>query len=186
MLVLVVGASGAGKDTLLAAARSRFGRDERIVFARRVITRPEAVGEDHAPLSRREFDSMRAGGGFLLSWEAHGNAYGISARHGDDLQAGRLVVVNASRAVIGDAARQWPHTRVVHVTVPIEVAKERLIGRGREGEGELTSRFARLSVSLPGGVPIDEVDNGGDIADAVAKFFALLEAYLEHASSGSR
>ncbi len=69
MLVLVVGPSGAGKDSLLQTAREAFRCDPRIGFARRVITRPaDPDGENHEPVSEAEFTARD----FALSWSAHG------------------------------------------------------------------------------------------------------------------
>ena len=48
MLVLVVGPSGAGKDTLINAAKAALAGDDRFVFPRRVVTRPAVTAlEDH-------------------------------------------------------------------------------------------------------------------------------------------
>jgi len=47
-LVLVVGPSGAGKDSVIGALRQRLAGDDRVAFARRVITRAvEEGGEAH-------------------------------------------------------------------------------------------------------------------------------------------
>ncbi|MBF0355949.1 MAG: phosphonate metabolism protein/1,5-bisphosphokinase (PRPP-forming) PhnN, partial [Alphaproteobacteria bacterium] len=68
-LVLVVGPSGAGKDSVIAEARNRLSGNSRFVFATRTITRPaEAGGEIHEAASQSAFDAREQAGGFLLSW----------------------------------------------------------------------------------------------------------------------
>ena len=75
---LIVGASGVGKDTLLAGARAALATDERFVFARRTITRPaDAGGEDHLFMAPEAFARTRQAGGFLSCWSAHGLDYGL-------------------------------------------------------------------------------------------------------------
>ncbi|MCY4190996.1 MAG: hypothetical protein OXD42_06705 [Rhodospirillaceae bacterium] len=106
-LFLVVGPSGVGKDSILNGAREALADDARFVFARRFITRDATVGgEDHQPISDAEFSAIEESGGFLFSWRAHGLSYGLPASLRDDLDAGRHVVANVSRAalkVISDA-----------------------------------------------------------------------------------
>ena len=71
-LVLVVGPSGAGKDTLIAAAKTALADDARYVFPKRVITRPAmAEAEDHESVSPERFAELKAAGTFALDWEAH-------------------------------------------------------------------------------------------------------------------
>ena len=50
-LVLVVGPSGAGKDTLLGLAQAASADDPKIVFVRRVVTREASSAEDNEPES---------------------------------------------------------------------------------------------------------------------------------------
>jgi ribose 1,5-bisphosphokinase len=56
LLVLIVGPSGAGKDTLLAYAKARLGGRSDIVFARRLVTRPADATEDHEPFDVAAFE----------------------------------------------------------------------------------------------------------------------------------
>jgi phosphonate metabolism protein PhnN/1,5-bisphosphokinase (PRPP-forming) len=181
MLVPVVGPSGAGKDTLIAAARARLVDDPRFVFARRCITRPaEAGGEDHVAMTREAFAALRDHGGFALWWEAHGLFYGIPAAVADQLATGRVVVANLSRTVLGHAARRWP-MRVLLVTAPPAVLARRLAGRGRESAGDVAARLAR-EAALPEGLDVETVENDGAVEQGVAR---LLDA-LSRAAAGAR
>ena len=177
-LVLVVGPSGAGKDTLIAAAKRKFRDDPTIVFPRRVITRPEGIGEDHVSVSRREFARLEQEGAFVLSWQAHGLHYGVPCEALEDLQAGRIVVVNVSRDIASEACARWPLTHIVQVMVALDALKARLEARGRETADDIKRRLARASrkKKLPSG-SIDVIDNSGHLPTAVRKFNALIAGY---------
>ena len=93
-LVLVVGPSGSGKDTLIGGAARDLAGDGAFVFPRRIITRPtEAGGEPHIAQTLPAFEEAEKAGAFALSWRAHGLAYGIPGAIRGDLRAGRHVVV---------------------------------------------------------------------------------------------
>jgi len=174
-LVLVVGPSGAGKDTLIAAARRHFAGNRDIVFPSRVITRAESLGEDHVPVNRRAFASLADAGGFLLWWEANGHAYGIPAAVAEDLERGRMVVVNASRSVVAAAAERWPGLLVIEIAAGVDILRQRLMARGRESEAELEGRLVRAAgVPCPEDVARERVENDGDLASAVRRFIGLL------------
>ena len=76
-LVLVVGPSGAGKDTLLSGARALCRDNAEICFARRVVTRPSSDAEDHDSIDEAAFGDATARGLFAFCWQAHGHHYGI-------------------------------------------------------------------------------------------------------------
>jgi len=169
MLVLVVGPSGAGKDTLLDAARQALEGDPRFRFVRRVITRPaEAGGENHEAVTEADFTTRD----FALAWQAHGLRYGIPADIVPDLDAGRVVVANVSRAIIADAARRFPVT-VIEITAPPDILAARLAARGRESAADVATRLAR-NVAVPQGVPIDTVMNDATPETGVSRFLAAL------------
>jgi ribose 1,5-bisphosphokinase len=166
MLVLVVGPSGAGKDTLLAAARKALRQDARFHFAQRVITRPmDASGEDHEAITEQEF----AARDFALQWQAHGLRYGIPAEVVGNRE---VVVANVSRTVVGEAAERFS-VRVIEVTAPPEVLAIRLAARGRENEADVEARLARAATP-PNHVPAETVINDGSLSDGVARFLAAL------------
>ena len=172
MLIAVVGPSGAGKDTLMGAARAHLADDPRFVFVRRAITRPaEAGGEAHEALTPEAFAARQAAGGFCLAWQAHGLSYGIPRSVEDDLAAGRVVVANLSRGVLVEAASRFP-LLVVNITAPVAVLAARLVARGRESEADITARLAR-EVPLPAGLALATVVNDGPREGGVERLVAL-------------
>ncbi len=185
MLVPVVGPSGAGKDTLMEAARERLARDTRFVFARRHITRPaEAGGEDHLPLSVVEFRRMQQEGGFALWWEAHGLLYGIPAAMEVAMAEGRVVVANLSRTVLAEAASRYP-MRILNITAPLPVLAARLAARGRESADDIAARLAR-EAALPASLPVDTVLNDGTVEQGVARVLDALNRAAADARPAGR
>jgi ribose 1,5-bisphosphokinase len=142
-LVLVVGPSGAGKDTLLGLARAASADDTSIVFVRRVVTRAASSAEDNEQMSVDAFREAKARGAFAVDWEAHGHAYGLPRSIEDDIRAGRAVVANVSRTMIPALRHAYANVVVVSVTAPAEVLAERLAMRKRGSDGNIAQRLTR-------------------------------------------
>jgi len=173
VLVLVVGPSGAGKDTLLDGARAFLAGDPRFRFVRRVITRPaDAGGEAHEAIDDAGFAARLAEGGFALHWDAHGLRYGIPADIAADIAAGRTVIANVSRGVIDTARARFP-SRVIVITAPPSVLAQRLAARARESVADIAERLARAAPD-PRGPDVETVLNDATPAEGVARFVAAL------------
>lgn len=177
LFVLVVGPSGAGKDTLLDHARTALGGDPFYVFARRCITRPAGAGsENHEAVTAEEFDARRAAGGFSLWWEAHGLRYGLSSILEHHLAQGRCVIANVSRAVIEEARSRLGPVLVVSITASPEILAARLAARGREVAADRAARLARADAFEIAGPDVVAVTNDGAVEDAVTRFLAVLRS----------
>ncbi|NQU71455.1 MAG: phosphonate metabolism protein/1,5-bisphosphokinase (PRPP-forming) PhnN, partial [Rhodospirillales bacterium] len=151
-LYLIVGPSGAGKDTLIDGVRTALAESPDYVFARRVITRPAETGaEDHRPATDEEFQAFEAADGFMVSWRAHGLCYGLEKSLETDLAQGRHVIANVSRAVLADLIERFPSYCVVEITAAPEILAERLAHRGRESAADIAERLAREASKYPPG-----------------------------------
>jgi len=142
-LVLVVGPSGAGKDTLLRLAQAACADDQDVVFPRRVVTRASSADEDNIAVSPIEFARSRDHGEFAVHWDAHGHSYALPLEINDDIRAGRAVVANVSRTVIGALRRAYANVVVVAITAPPDVLAQRLAARARNSDGNIADRLAR-------------------------------------------
>ena len=142
-MVLVVGPSGAGKDTLIGGARAACAGDPSVVFARRTVTRETTSAEDHDTLTAGDFRHAVAAGRFALWWDAHGHSYGIPASADDDVRADRTVVCNVSRTIVGFARIRYASVTVVQVTAPPHVLAARLASRQRPSDGSIDARLGR-------------------------------------------
>ena len=161
-LVLVVGPSGAGKDTLIRGALTSCAEDQTIVFPRRVVTRPPSQAEDNDTMSDASFAQAVADGAFALWWDAHGHRYGIPSTIDDDIRAGRAVVCNVSRTIVGHARQRYAEVAVVMVTAPQKVLAARLAGRNRASDGDIAARVQRASGLDQDGEPDFVIRNDGD------------------------
>jgi ribose 1,5-bisphosphokinase len=142
-LVLVVGPSGAGKDTLLNLAKAACAEDTNICFVRRVITRESSASEDNEEVSLDAFRAGLARGDYAIHWEAHGHCYALPRTIDGELRAGRTVVANISRTVIDAVRRAYAGVVVVLITAPPQVLAERLAMRGRSSDGKIEHRLGR-------------------------------------------
>jgi ribose 1,5-bisphosphokinase len=145
-LYYVMGASGAGKDSLLGYARQRLADRLHIVFAHRYITRPsDSGGENHVALSMVEFEMRRRLGCFALDWQAHGNGYGIGCEIDLWLSLGIDVVINGSRGHFPQAASRYANLVGILVEAAPAILAERLHLRGREVGSEIGARLQRAA-----------------------------------------
>ena len=173
--VAVVGPSGVGKDSLIAFARARLEASGRVVFVKRVVTRESGCGsEDHDSMDADAFTKAEADGRFALNWDAHGLRYGLPIELENDLQAGRAVVANLSRAVIPALMELYPDTLVVSIIADRDVIAQRLAARGRETSESIQRRLDRsVGDRLPASTV--RIDNSGELSAAGEQFVQLLQ-----------
>ena len=140
--IFICGPSGAGKDSVVAAARQALSARQDIVFARRMVTRAMQPGSDHDPVTQAAFHALVHDDALSWHWQAHGFYYGIARHYAAEVQAGRLVVVNGSRAHVR-ALPASPDVRVVQITATPEQLALRLLQRGRDTPRAVADRLAR-------------------------------------------
>jgi len=164
-LLVVVGPSGAGKDTVMAAWQQHAAAAGQVLrVARRTITRPaRAGGEAHEALDEAQWQAACDAGAFAVHWHAHGLAYGVRTREFDALAHG-TVLLNGSRAALPALRARAPHCRVVEITASADVLAQRLHARGRE---DVQAIAARLQRAAPAQADVS-VCNDAAVADTVA------------------
>ena len=173
-VILVVGPSGAGKDTLLRAARKQFVNKPTLGFARRYITRPPDVNEDNYYVDESGFELLEKSSFFLSSWRAHGNCYGIPHRELGDEYGRQTTITSISRAAIADFNNHCLNPITILVTARPEVLEQRLTQRGRESAEAIRTRLRRSQEQLQTHDYIT-FDNSAELHQSTQKFLSLVE-----------
>ncbi len=162
VLALVVGPSGAGKDTLIDGAKIALAGRSDFVFVKRLITRKSnPAAEDHDSISEADYDRLSQPDQNTLCWRAHGLGYVLPISAADAIRDGKMAVANGSRAAIPRALERYGHVLAVHVTAPIPVLADRLAHRGRETAAEIRARLERADLALPEVTNLLTVTNDG-------------------------
>lgn len=182
-IVVVVGPSGAGKDSVIGFVAQHFADRDDIDFVRRIITRPsDAGGEDHESISGEDFDSRLSAGDFAVAWQAHGLKYGIPQDALEKVRAGRILIANGSRAVLGQFRQTFPRVAIVNITASPQVLASRLVARGRESEQDILNRLKRQVPDILDEPDVTTIDNSGPLEIAGSRFAALVTQL--HGSAG--
>ncbi len=174
-LIVVVGPSGAGKDSVLQAwAGLRDPAGPQVHLAQRVITRPTDSGaEQHEPVSAEDFAALQARGAFATTWHAHGLSYGVRHRAFAPLAAGNWVVLNSSRAHLPTLREQVPALRVVEITAPADVRAQRLVGRGREDAVAVDLRLQREAPSVRADLTLVNDSSVHEVAQGLQRWWKV-------------
>jgi ribose 1,5-bisphosphokinase len=172
--VAIVGPSGVGKDTVLAHLRAQIDGNDRFVFPKRMVTRPSDSSENVIEIDKYAFETQKAAGAFALSWSAHGLDYAIPLFVDDAIAAGKIVVVNISREVIGQVRQRFGNSYVVLVSAPLETRAQRIAMRGREEEDVIRARLARKVDTFVQSDADLIIDNSGLPEDAARSLLDFL------------
>lgn len=143
-LFLIIGNSGAGKDSLIRAIQKNYPSTiKKPKIPKRVVTRRSSHTEDNESVGVDTFIEMKEAGAFVLDWQSYDNYYGVRTEIQDWLEDGYPVIVNVSRDIIEKARSIFPNMKVVFVRVPIDITVNRIIDRGRESYEEVLERVVR-------------------------------------------
>ena len=142
-ILYVIGASGAGKDSVMALFRQRCNSN--FQFIHRYITRPAfAGGENHIELSEAEFAQRCEQGLFAMNWRANSLNYGIGTELDLWLSQNTNVVLNGSREYLPQALKLYSDRLLpVIIEVDSQILAQRLIKRGREDQAQINKRLQR-------------------------------------------
>jgi len=172
-LVLVVGPSGAGKDSVITGAKAYCASDPAIIFPRRIVTRPATVNEDHLSISNCGFDEALRSDTFALWWQAHRLKYALPISINTDIRSGRTVVCNASRGVVAAARMRYRHVISVLITARTDLLATRLEDRARDSDGSVKDRLERNAIYAEFSADV-VIDNSGALEEAVNALTSLL------------
>lgn len=166
-IVLIVGASGVGKDSLLKAIKDEVKAN----FVTRYITRMPDDNESNYYIGREGFDYLRRCDFFISVWEAHGNIYGISQF---SIKSG-LNIISISREVIKDFEIFFKDVTTIEIGIPKEMLYTRLKNRGREDDEAILKRIQRSEQKIEAKKLI-YFDNSKPLQESKEEFLALLNS----------
>ncbi len=165
-IVLIVGASGVGKDSLLKIIKSRIDAN----FVKRYITRIPDENESNYFIDEEAFSILKNNNYFVSSWYAHGNSYAIAH---NQIKNG-LNIISISRNAIKDFEKIFQDVITINITVPKETLRERLKKRGRETFEEIENRLNRSSIEIYA-KDLVEFENLNDLETSSKKLIEILK-----------
>ncbi len=175
LIILIVGPSGSGKDTLLRTAREYFREYKRVNFCRRYITRPPDENEDNFFVCKKGFEVLKSANFFAIYWEAYNYFYGIPSY---EIKEGHCNFISVSRSVIKEIEKKYPRVITLYIHAEKEEVKKRLLKRRREPQKIIQERLKRYSIKVVASNKIIFI-NQGEIAKVKEKFISLCKELIQ-------
>jgi guanylate kinase len=181
ILFVISGPSGVGKGTLLA---EMVKNDDSLVYSVSATTRNmrqgEAEGVTYYYKSHEEFDRLIEAGDVIEWDEYEGNKYGtLISSINKSLETGKNIVLDITVPGAVNIKKTYGDRAVSVFILPpsIEVLRDRLLGRNREGLEEIESR---ISFAVNGEISqyknFDYVIINSDLDTTVESLFDILHA----------
>jgi len=175
LLILVVGNSGSGKDSIMKGVKERFPSELKSLYlTQRFITRPSSDTEGNIAVTPEDFKKMSLQGEFALEWHIYGLDYGVPIEIDDWMKKGHPVLVNVSRSIVKKARDIYQNILVIFIEVPFQITLKRVKERARESGRRLEERIQRAKTNQTFPDADFIVDNSGDLEDAINKFLNYL------------
>lgn len=168
-IVLIVGPSGVGKDTILRSIKGKID----VNFVKRYITRVPSKDEDNYFVDNDAFAVLKRANFFVSTWEAHGNSYGIPK---NQIKNG-LNIISISRGSIKDFEKIYEKVFTVEITLPKDMLYERLKKRARENDKEIYKRLERSYDKIEA-KNLTVFSNDKDIESSTKDFIKVLKGLL--------
>lgn len=174
-LIVILGASGVGKDTLLSTVRSRYRCTDDLLFAPRAVTRAAVDGSStDFRLTESEFDQRKQLGDFCVWWSAHGLHYGIAQDAVVEVRRGKVVIVNGSRRAIGGYGALGVPWAIIEIEGSLALRERRLAARNRESGEALNERLELVHWERPPDVAYACVRNDGTVESGAVQLLSRL------------
>jgi len=175
ILVLVVGNSGSGKDSIISEVVKRFPTNlKEIHLTQRYITRSSSKTEDNIAITPKIFNEMSLQKRFALEWHIYDLDYGVPIEIDDWLKNGHPVIVNVSRTIVKKARSIYRNIIVVFIKVPFEITFRRIKERARESGKLLQERIQRAKDNQTFLDADFIVENSGELESAIDKFLSYI------------
>jgi len=188
ILLCLVGPAGVGKTTISQQliAESRGSLAKSVSATSRKMRSGEIDGESYHFVSRADFEKRVAEELFFEWEEVHGNLYGtLRATLDEAVKQGRDLVLDIDIRGALNLRRHYQRDLVTVFVLPPsgEILRERILGRGSLGEGELERRletakyeYARIHELHAGPECNEYFVVNEQLAEAVSASQAILDA----------
>ncbi len=182
LLIVVSGASGSGKDSVVAELlKLRDDCRKTVSATSRPVRGSEKDGVDYYFFTRERFLEMIDEGLFVETNEYNGNFYGtlkseIDSKLADGFNVILVIDINGAAAI----KRLYPDSLIVFNDVPsLEELERRLRGRGTESEEAIRRRLCVAAVERARKDEFDRVIINDDLSATARELDRIINEKLE-------